>query len=41
MAVFLHVILPALQRKRKEDLYEFKANLIYIESSKPDRARIY
>ena len=37
--LFVEVLLvPTFRRQKKEDFYEFKASLVYIESSKPARA---
>lgn len=34
----LHALIPALGRKKKKDLCEFKTNLVNIVSSRPGRA---
>lgn len=35
--VTVHVLIPALRRKRQADLWEFKVTLVYTMNSKPAR----
>lgn len=36
--VTVHILIPALRRKRQADLWEFKVTLVYTMNSKPARA---